>query len=114
LGGYLAGRLHTDVMNARRLADHPQRAGLVSPVPDPGHRQRRVLALTGSGAAVAGELGRRSAAYQRRLARLIGPAEITRLQGLLDHLEAVLSADRRSASVPGAAEGELWKKKGSR
>ncbi|HUY51282.1 MAG TPA: MarR family winged helix-turn-helix transcriptional regulator [Streptosporangiaceae bacterium] len=87
----LARQMHTDPMNAKRLADHLERAGLVASVSDPGHRQRRVLRPTERGAAVAAELARRAAAHQRRLAILIGPAELAQLQGLLNHLESALA-----------------------
>ena len=59
----LARRLRTDAMNAKRLAGHLERAGLVVPAADPGHRQRRVLRPTEQGAALAGELTRRAAEY---------------------------------------------------
>jgi DNA-binding MarR family transcriptional regulator len=88
----LARLMHTDAMNAKRLADHLERAGLVASSSDPGHRQRRVLRLTGPGAALAGELARRAAEHQRSLACLAGPAEVARLLDLLDHLELAVAS----------------------
>ena len=94
----LARRMHTDAMNAKRLADHLERVGLVSSVSDPGHRQRRVLRPTGKGSAVAGELARRAAAQDRRVASLLSPAGLAQLQSLLDRLESVLASGLPPAS----------------
>lgn len=88
----LARRIHTDAMNAKRLADHLERAGLVASSPDPGHRQRRALRPTAQGTALAGELDRRAAGQQRQLARLIGPAETAQLLDLLHRVELALAA----------------------
>lgn len=96
----LARRMNTDAMNAKRLADHLQRAGLVKSEADPRHRQRRVLRPTGAGAGLAAELERRAAAQQRQLATLIGPAEVAHLLTLLDRVEAAVAA-----SPPGSPGG---------
>lgn len=103
----LARWVHTDAMNAKRLADRLEQAGLMTSSPDPGHRQRRALRPTAEGAALAAELDRRAAVHQRRLTRLIGPAETAQLLALLDHLE--LAAARGLPPAPAAwqAEGEL-------
>jgi DNA-binding MarR family transcriptional regulator len=90
----LARQVCTDAMNAKRLADHLERAGLVSSAPDPGHRQRRVFRPAGSGAAIAAELARRAAAHDRLLASALGTAELAGLQRLLDRLDAVLASRR--------------------
>ncbi len=105
----LARRMHTDAMNAKRLADHLERAGLVASSPDPGHRQRRALRPTAQGAALAVELDRRAAGHQRRLARLIGPAETAQLLGLLDHLDLAVASEL----PPGDAQGQLQEKRES-
>lgn len=97
----LARRIQTDAMNAKRLADHLDRAGLVRSQADPRHRQRRVLVPTGPGAALAGELDRRAAAYQQRLARRIGPAGMADLLALLDVVEAAAGAERAARSGVG-------------
>ncbi len=95
----LARRVQTDAMNAKRLADHLERAGLVSSSADPGHRQRRALWPTGQGTELAAELARRAAKHQRWLARLIGPADVARLLGLLDRLEAAAASGPPPGSV---------------
>lgn len=101
----LARRMHTDAMNAKRLADHLERAGLVASSADPGHRQRRALRPTARGAALAEDLDRRAAEHQRRLVRVIGPAETARLMGLLNHLELAVASDLPPGSA--ASEGEM-------
>ena len=88
----LARRTHTDPMNAKRLADHLERDGLVRSVTDPDHRQRRVLEPTPEGLAIAAELTGRAAAWGQRLSDLVGADDITRIQGLLDRLEQVVIA----------------------
>ena len=103
----LARRMHTDAMNAKRLADHLECAGLVVSASDPGHRQRRVLRPTGKGSAVAGELARRAAARDRRVASLLGPGGLAQLQNLLDRLESVLASGLPPAS------GLEWRSEGS-
>ena len=88
----LARRAHTDPMNAKRLVDHLERAGLVASTVDPSHRQRRDLAPTDEGLVLADELARRAAVWTRRLARLLGAAELDQLQRLLARLEDALAA----------------------
>lgn len=106
----LARLMHTDAMNAKRLADHLERAGLVASSSDPGHRQRRALRPTVRGAALAGELDRRAAEHQRRLASLIGPAETAQLLGLLNHLELTVASDLPPDSAAGEAAGQRREK----
>ena len=88
----LARRTHTDPMNVKRLADHLERAGLVRSVPDPDHRQRRVLEPTPEGLAIAAELTGRAAAWGQRLSDLIGADDIAQIHALLDRLEQALLA----------------------
>ncbi|MDA8318193.1 MAG: MarR family winged helix-turn-helix transcriptional regulator [Actinomycetota bacterium] len=88
----LARRTHTDPMNAKRLADHLERAGLVRSTTDPDHRQRRVLEPTPDGLAIAAELSGRAAAWGQRLSDLVGADDIARIQALLDRLEQVVLA----------------------
>jgi DNA-binding MarR family transcriptional regulator len=94
----LARRMHTDAMNAKRLADHLERTGVIASASDPGHRQRRVFRPTGKGTVVAGELARRAAAQDRRVARLLGAADLAQLQNLLNRLESVLASGLPPAS----------------
>ncbi len=109
----LARLMHTDAMNAKRLADRLERAGLVASSADPGHRQRRVLRLTGPGAALAGELARRAAQQQQALARLIGPAEVARLLDLLGRLELAVASGLPPA-LAARADGQLLQEGGHR
>ena len=103
----LARLMHTDAMNAKRLADHLERAGLLASSSDPGHRQRRVLRLTRPGATLARELGRRAADHQQALARLIGPAEVTRLLDLLDRLETAVASGLPPGPAAAQADQQL-------
>jgi DNA-binding MarR family transcriptional regulator len=102
----LARLMHTDAMNAKRLADRLERAGLLASSADPGHRQRRVLRLTGPGAALAGELARRAAEQQQALAYLIGPAEVARLLDLLGRLELAVASGLPPAPAAAQAAGQ--------
>lgn len=86
----LARRARTDVMNAKRLVDPLEDLGLVHSAADPAHRQRRVFSPTEDGAALAEELARRAAAWNRQLARLLGPGELRHLHRLLGRLEEAL------------------------
>ncbi|MGE5135808.1 MAG: hypothetical protein ACM32E_23220 [Gemmatimonadota bacterium] len=99
--GELARQVHTGATDAKRLADQLERAGLMSSASDPGHRQRRVLRPTANGGAVAGELARRAAAQDRRIASLLGPSRLAQLQSLRDRFESVLAAD----PPPGSGQG---------
>lgn len=88
----LARRMRTDPMNAKRMADHLERAGLLRSVSDPRHRQRRVLRPTDKGTAVAAELGLRGAAQEDSFAALFGLAHLAQLRGLLESFESALAA----------------------
>jgi DNA-binding MarR family transcriptional regulator len=87
----LARRLRADAMNAKHLGDHLEGLGLVRSECDPHHRQRRLLCPTDQGIVLAEELNRRTAAWQRRLSRLLGAAELAELHRLLDRVEQVAS-----------------------
>jgi DNA-binding MarR family transcriptional regulator len=110
----LARRMDADATNAKRLADHLERAGLVVSASDPRHRQRRVLRPTGKGSVIAGELARRAAALDRRIASLLGPAGLARLQGLLDGLGSVLASGLAPASGPEPRMKGSWAEGGGR
>ena len=104
----LARRLCTDPMNAKRLVDHLERAGLVASSGDPSHRQRRGLAPTTRGLALAGRLGERSTAWAARLSGLVGTAELDELRALLGRVEAALAtetAPARPAPLPTSKGG---------
>ena len=89
----LARRMATDPMNAKRLADHLELAGLAFSAGDPSHAQRRNLATTADGRSVARELTRRAAAWNRRLTRRAGEAELHQLGQLLSRLEHVFAVE---------------------
>lgn len=109
----LGRRTHTDAMNAKRLVDQLERAGLVESVVDPRHRQRRVLRPTGAGARLASEVSRRASAWDRQLSRLVGPGELEALRILLERLEAAAASTSvsgvgpRARTRPETARGEL-------
>jgi len=103
----LARRMATDPMNAKRLADHLELAGLAFSAGDPSHAQRRNLAPTAAGRTVARELTRRAAAWNRRLTRRAGAEELRQLSRLLGRLEQVfLVEDEPRGSVPIRARGK--------
>ncbi len=88
----LARRTHSDPMNAKRLADHLEQAGLIRSDPDPAHRQRRVLDPTELGLAVAAQVAARAAVWERRLSDLIGAEDVARLKLLLARAEQVIDS----------------------
>ncbi|MDO8107713.1 MarR family winged helix-turn-helix transcriptional regulator [Isoptericola sp. b441] len=89
----LARRTGTDPMNAKRLVDHLERAGLVRSGPDPSHRQRRGVEPTPSGEAMALRIAQLSAAWRHRLSRRLGRDDLDHLLALLSRLETVLADD---------------------
>jgi DNA-binding MarR family transcriptional regulator len=103
----LARRMTTDPMNAKRLADHLESAGLVRSMDDPSHSQRRDLAPTQVGLAVAGQLANRATAWNRRLSRRMGAVELDQLRRLLARLEETLAVD--VAGHPGTGRGSIDK-----
>jgi DNA-binding MarR family transcriptional regulator len=103
----LARRMATDPMNAKRLADHLEHAGLAFSAGDPAHAQRRNLAPTAEGKAVARELTRRATAWNRRLTRRAGGAELHELSRLLGRLEQLFAVeDEVGAPLPVRARGK--------
>lgn len=88
----LARRLGTDPMNAKRLADGLEAAGLLTSCHDPADRRRRVLDPTDRGAALARELRQRSGEWTRTMESIVGPADTARLWGILERLEAGITA----------------------
>ncbi|HET9093045.1 MAG TPA: MarR family transcriptional regulator [Acidimicrobiales bacterium] len=97
--------LHTDPTNTKHLADHLERTGLVHSEPDPAHRQRRGIHPSKEGLALAREVAGRAHAWHRRLSKLIGTAEMDRLQGLLGHLEQVLEVETATIKESGGSLG---------
>jgi DNA-binding MarR family transcriptional regulator len=95
----LARRMVTDPMNAKRLADHLESVGMTQSKVDPSHAQRRGLVPTVKGLAVANKLRARAGAWNRRLAKRMGGAELTQLEALLARLEDSLGLE------PGARSG---------
>ena len=79
-------------MNAKRLADGLERAGLIASGPYPDDRRRRVLRPTEPGRAAAAEVERRSAAWRRRLEAILGPDDAERLRELLLRIEEGVAA----------------------
>ena len=96
----LARRVRTDPMNAKRLADHLEQVGLVRSMNDTSHRQRRDLAPTEAGLALAKQVAERAAVWDRRLSRLLGAAQVEQLQRLLQRLEDVLAAELHGVARP--------------
>ncbi len=86
-------RLCTDAMNAKRLADHLELAGLVRSTADPAHTQRRLLVLTEQGLSLAGNVLERADAQSRHLSALLGGEELEHLLEMLARLDAALAED---------------------
>jgi DNA-binding MarR family transcriptional regulator len=84
----LARRRATDPMNAKRLADGLEAAGLVASGDDPADQRRRTLTASAAGLAVAEELERRAQAWSTVLEGIIGTADAARLRAILERLEA--------------------------
>lgn len=103
----LARRMQSDAMNAKRLADTLEHAGLVRSTVDPGHRQRRLLRATDEGRAMAARVNARSRALEEVLAERLGSPELEHLRTLLGSLlnglaiaaEPVPAEGRRTPSV---------------
>ena len=106
----LARNLGTDPMNARRLVNHLEQAGLVRSSSDPDHNQRHVIRPTPAGAVASEEVARRAATVDASLRGLLGDDDLTRLLGLLGQLQDVLNdftspAERGEACAPPASGG---------
>ncbi len=100
----LARILGTDPMNAKRLADGLERAGLVHSCADPADRRLRVLNPTEAGLRLVREVEDRARAWAATLESMVGPDEIAALLHTLDRLEAGIAA--LTAAESGAAEHE--------
>ncbi len=83
----LARRLRTDPMNAKRLADGLEEAGLLASVGDPADRRRRVLGPTDAGLSVTREIQRRALEWRATLEVIIGPDDAARLSLMLTRIE---------------------------
>jgi DNA-binding MarR family transcriptional regulator len=88
----LARRLGTDPMNAKRLADGLEAAGLLTSCHDPADRRRRVLDPTDRGVALSRELQQRSGEWTRTVESIVGPEDTARLWRILERLEAGIAA----------------------
>jgi DNA-binding MarR family transcriptional regulator len=84
----LARRRATDPMNAKRLADGLEAAGLVASGDDPSDQRRRTLTASAGGLVVAAELERRAQAWSVVLEGIIGAGDAARLRAILERLEA--------------------------
>ena len=88
----LARILGTDPMNAKRLADGLEAAGLVCSRADASDRRVRVLQPTDAGLALAREVEQRSRVWTATLEGMVGPGAITAMLRTLDRLEARIAA----------------------
>lgn len=100
----LARILGTDPMNAKRLADGLEAAGLVCSCADAEDRRLRVLNPTEAGLELAGELERRSLAWAATLGAMVGHDELAALLRTLDRLEAGI-ADLAAGDAATAERG---------
>ena len=92
----LARVLGTDPMNAKRLADGLEAAGLVCSCADACDRRLRVLQPTGAGLALAREVARRSRAWTTTLEDMVGRDAIAAMLRTLDQLESGIDALTRA------------------
>ena len=104
----LARHLHTDPMNAKRIADHLEERGLVASAGAEADRRRRPLRLTEAGAELSRVVEREAASWEGHLDELLGAADASTLRLLLDRLTTALAGreqmDRdRPAAAPDAA-----------
>ena len=84
----LARTLGTDPMNAKRLADGLETAGLVASCADPADRRVRVLNPTPAGVQLAREVEDRARAWAATLEAMVGREAIADMLRTLDGLEA--------------------------
>jgi len=97
----LARRLHTDPMNAKRLADGLEDAGLLASVDDPADRRRRVLAPTDAGLALSREVTRRAVEWSAALEEILGRDDAARLWVILARIEDGITALPRCTTAEG-------------
>jgi len=88
----LARILGTDPMNAKRLADGLEAAGLVCSCADASDRRLRVLQPTDAGLALASEVEHRSRAWTATLEGMAGRGAIPAMLRTLDQLEEGIAA----------------------
>jgi len=88
----LARRLHTDPMNAKRLADGLEEAGLLASAGDPADRRRRVLRPTDAGLALSREIQGRGLEWGATLEAIIGRKDVARLSLTLTRIEDGIAA----------------------
>jgi MarR family transcriptional regulator for hemolysin len=102
----LARTLGTDPMNAKRLADGLEAAGLVCSCTDPADRRLRVLKPTDAGVRLVGEVQQRAQAWAATLEAIVGRvqmADVLRMLGRLEEGIAGLAADGAAADADGGA-----------
>ncbi len=88
----LARRLRTDPMNAKRLADGLEDAGLLVSAADPADRRRRVLRPTDAGLVLSREIQGRALEWGATLEAIIGPGDAARLSLILARIEDGVAA----------------------
>jgi DNA-binding MarR family transcriptional regulator len=74
-------------MNAKRLADGLQEAGLLASVGDPADRRRRVLRPTAAGQALSREIEGRALEWSAILEAIIGRNDVVQLSMTLTRIE---------------------------
>jgi len=102
----LGRRLGTDPMNAKRLADGLEEAGLLASVGDPDDRRRRVLHPTDAGLALAREIQARALEWGATLESIIGRDDAARLMLVLARIEDGI------ADLPGCRATEVEEDRG--
>ncbi len=83
----LARILGTDPMNAKRLADGLESAGLVGSCADPSDRRLRILTPTEAGTQLVREVEERARAWAATLESIVGREAIAAMLRTLDRLE---------------------------
>jgi DNA-binding MarR family transcriptional regulator len=84
----LARTLHTDPMNAKRLADGLEDAGLLASLNDPDDRRRRALEPTAAGSELAKQVTQRALAWGGTLDSILGQDDVATLWRILARIEA--------------------------
>jgi DNA-binding MarR family transcriptional regulator len=101
----LARTLGTDPMNAKRLADGLQDAGLIESRVVAQDRRLRVLVPTDAGRRLGAEVARRAQAWSATLDQIIGPGEAAATLATLDRLErGVAALDARDDAAAEATQ----------
>jgi DNA-binding MarR family transcriptional regulator len=97
----LARRLHTDPMNAKRIADGLEEAGLLASVDDPADRRRRVIVPTDAGLAISSEATVRAVEWSETLEEILGRDDASRLWVILARIEDGIAALPSSTTAGG-------------